>query len=109
MLKINEELRKKIQEKKIYKSSYNIPELYDKIKTKKYNDYQDFLDTLCDLIIYLEFFRNNLADFFINIIYDNLNFILENMEEDWDLSNETINNRVEFLFNQLKEENANRN
>ena len=25
------------------------------------------------------------------------------MKENWDLSNETINNRVEFLFNQLKE------
>lgn len=105
MIKINEELKKEIQEKKIYKSNYSIPELYDIIKSKKYNNYKNFLDTLCDLIIYLEFFRNKIADFFINIIYDNLNYILDNMEEDWDLSNETINNRVEFLFNKLKENN----
>ena len=105
MIKINEKIKKEIQEKEIYKSVYDIPKLYNKIKTKKYNNYKDFLDSLCDLIIYLEFSRNKIADFFINIIYDNLNHILENMDEDWDLSNETINNRVEFLFNKIKEEN----
>ncbi len=109
MIKINEKLSEEIQEKGIYKGIYNIPKLYDKIKSKKYNNYKDFLDSLCDLIIYLEFSRNFIPELFIDVMYDNLNYILDNMEEDWDLSNETINNRVEFLFNKIKEENANRN
>lgn len=110
MLKINENLSEEI----IYTFledadlDYKIKELYEKIKKKDYNNYKSFLDILCELIIYIEKL-SIYTEFYANILYDNLNYILDNMKENWDLSNETINNRVEFLFNQLKEENANRN
>lgn len=110
MLKINEKLSEEI----LYTFledidlDYKIKELYEKIKKKDYNNYKSFLDILCELIIYIEKL-SMYTEFYVNILYDNLNYILDNMKEDWDLSNEIINNRVEFLFNQLKEENANRN
>ena len=67
--------------------------------------FKSFLDILCELIIYIEKLSIYAdAGFFADILYDNLNYILDNMKENWDLSNETINNRVEFLFNQLKEQ-----
>lgn len=104
MIKINEKLSEEI----LYTFledvdlDYKIKELYEKIKKKDYNNYKSFLDILCELIIYIEKL-SMYTEFYANIFYDNLNFILENMKEDWDLSNETINNRVEFLFNKIKE------
>ena len=59
MLKINKKIKKEIQEKRIYRINYSIPELYDILKSKKYNNYQNFLDILCNLIICLESLRNN--------------------------------------------------
>ena len=112
MLKINEDLRSEILHTffEVMDAGYGIQEmcekiqeLYEKIKKKDYNDYKSFLDILCELIIYIEKL-SIYADFFADILYDNLNYILDNMKENWDLSNETINNRVEFLFNQLKEQ-----
>ena len=103
MLKINKNLREEI----LYTflgdadSEHKIQELYEKIKKKDYNNYNSFLDILCKLIIYIEKI-SMYKEFYANILYDNLNYILDNMKENWDLSNEKINNRVEFLFNQLK-------
>lgn len=110
MIKINEKLSEEI----LYTFledvdlDYKIKELYEKIKKKDYNNYKSFLDILCKLIIYIEKL-SIYTEFYANILYDNLNYILENIKENWDLSNETINNRVEFLFNQLKEENETKN
>lgn len=111
MLKINEKLSEEISYTFLEDIDLDdkIKELYEKIKKKDYNNYKSFLDILCELIIYLEKLSSIYSECYANMIYDNLNYILDNMEENWDLSNETINNRVEFLFNQLKEENANRN
>lgn len=111
MLKINENLRVEILHTffeamdtgyEIKEMCEKIQELYEKIKKKDYNNYESFLDILCELIIYIEKL-SIYADLFADILYDNLNYILDNMKENWDLSNEKINNRVEFLFNQLKD------
>lgn len=106
MLKINEKLSEEIFYTFLedIDLDYKIKELYEKIKKKDYNNYKSFLDILCELIIYIEKL-SIYAEFYTNILYENLNHILDNMEEDWDLSNETINNRVEFLFNKIKENN----
>lgn len=114
MLKIKESLREDIEKITLNKNEIYCFELYNNIKCfykiikeKYYTNYQIFFNCITNLIIHLEILRNfnEKEKFFVDIIYDNLNYILENMKENWDLSNETINNRVEFLFNQLKEEN----
>lgn len=71
------------------------------------NNYRAYLLKLCNCIIIATTFKRygEAGKILSNIFNKGLLAILDKEKENWDLSSDTINRSVEFLFNKLKENN----